>query len=76
MFLFQNKIQTCTNLLNKIMTTQEECSEYDFIAGLHSGIVNTEIPEGICSDTFALDNFLRLFLHPSIFESKIQDESK
>ena len=34
---------------------------------LNEDIVDIERPDGICSLTFALDEFLGLFLHPSMF---------
>ena len=34
---------------------------------LNEDIVDFEKPDGICSFTFAVDEFSRLFLHPSIF---------
>ena len=34
---------------------------------LNEDIVGNENPDGICSLTFAIDEFAGLFLHPSIF---------
>ena len=37
---------------------------------LNGDIVEIEKPDGICSPTLILDQFLGLFLHPSIFSAK------
>ena len=37
---------------------------------LNDDIVDIKKPDGICSPTFAVDEFSRLFLHPSIFSIK------
>ena len=34
---------------------------------LYEDFVDIEKPDGICSLTFVVDEFLGLFLHPSIF---------
>ena len=40
------------------------------------GIVDVKKPDGICSPTFAEDEFSGLFLHPSFFSIKYQDVDK
>ena len=37
---------------------------------LNDYIVESENRDGICSPTFVVNNFLELFLHPSIFSIK------
>ena len=37
---------------------------------LNNDIVDIEKPNGICSLTFVVDEFLRLFLHTSVFSVK------
>ena len=34
---------------------------------LNDNIVDIEKPDGVCSPTFVVDEFSKLFLHPSIF---------
>ena len=34
---------------------------------VNDDIIDIEKPDGICSPTFVVDEFLELFLHPSIF---------
>ena len=41
-----------------------------FFMLLNGDIVEIEKPDGICSPTLILDQFLGLFLHPSIFSAK------
>ena len=38
---------------------------HDILSNVH--IVDTDYLQGICSDTFVLDYFLELFLHPSFY---------
>ena len=38
---------------------------FSITSNFHS--VDIENPQGICSTTFVVDDFLELFLHPSIF---------
>ena len=40
------------------------------------GSVDVKKPDGICSPTFAEDEFSGLFLHPSFFSIKYQDVDK
>ena len=41
-----------------------------FLINYLSCILDIEKPDGICSTTFVLDEYLGLFLHPSIFSIK------
>ena len=43
---------------------------------LNDDIADITKTDGICSLTFVADDFSRLFLHPSILQSKIQDLRK
>ena len=43
---------------------------------LNEDIVDIEKPEGICSLTFAVDEFSALFLHPSTFTIKDSKSAK
>ena len=38
---------------------------------LNDDIVDIEKPNGICSPTLVVDEYSRLFLHPSVFPIKI-----
>ena len=39
---------------------------------LNDDIADIEKPDGICSPTFAVHDFLGLFLHPSVFYQRFK----
>ena len=79
---------TISNLYNCVTACSLKDSQKFFIQSLPlytscllsmlptEDIVDIEKPDGICSVTFAEDEFSGLFLHPSSFQLYIQDLHK
>ena len=51
-----------------------ELCPFSIVLKIH--IVDIDEPQGICSPIFFVEDFSRLFAHPSIFYSKIQSQHK
>ena len=55
---------------NFFMHSLPQYTSWSFSISFKDNIVNTEKLDGICLHTFVVDDFSRLFLHPSIFRIK------